>query len=83
MTPGIAAVLLGLALVAVPLAAEAQQAEKVVRIGILGTQPAAVWEAFRQGLRELGYMEGRNIILEWRWHEGRLDRAPAQASGAA
>ena len=66
-------------LLAAPLAAEAQPAGKVPRIGILGSTPTS-WEAFRQGLRELGYVEGRSIVLEHRWLEGAVDRAPAVAS---
>ena len=60
---------------------EAQQTTKIPRIGfIIGTAPAAVvarTEAFRQGLRELGYVEGKNIVIEWRYAEGKLDRLPA------
>jgi putative ABC transport system substrate-binding protein len=63
----------------VPLAAETQQAAKVYRIGFLWDTPA-VWphalEAFRQGLRALGWVEGQNIIIEYRWTEGRFDRLP-------
>jgi putative tryptophan/tyrosine transport system substrate-binding protein len=64
--------------------AEAQQAKKVPRIGYLGatsrsTNPARI-EAFRQGLRELGYVEGKNIVIEYRFAEGKLDRLPALAS---
>jgi len=58
--------------------AEAQQAKKVSRIGFLSaTSPSAIAarvEAFRQGLRELGYVEGKNIVIEWRYAEGKLDR---------
>ena len=67
-------------LLAVPLAAEAQQAGKVWRIGVLLLSPtslfmgAPVLEAFRQGLREVGYDEGRNIVLEYRSAEGKGDR---------
>ena len=57
---------------------EAQQAEKVPRIGILETGSPATpnFEAFRQGLRDLGYVEGQNIILEHRYAEGRFERLP-------
>ena len=58
--------------------AEAQQPGKVPRIGYLSATSPSVnptrIEAFRQGLRELGYVEGKNIIIEWRYAEGNLDR---------
>jgi len=64
--------------------AEAQQAGKVYRIGYLaGASPAAIperVEAFRQGLRELGYVEGKNIVIEFRWAKGKLARIPALAA---
>jgi putative ABC transport system substrate-binding protein len=71
-----------LGLLAAPLAVEAQQTEKVARIGILrqGPPPDPLVEAFRQGLRELGYVEGRNIRIEYRWAEGRADRLPDLAA---
>ncbi|MBI4490265.1 MAG: ABC transporter substrate-binding protein [Deltaproteobacteria bacterium] len=57
---------------------EAQQTKKVPRIGYLGTVSSSAGsvraEAFRQGLRELGYVEGKNIVVEYRWGEGKLDR---------
>src|SRR2546427_9312653 len=63
--------------------AQAQQTKKIPRIGYLGatssTSSARV-EAFRQGLRELGYVEGKNIVIEWRHHEGKVDRLPALAA---
>jgi hypothetical protein len=68
-------------LLAAPLGAEAQQAGKVYRIGFLGNSTAAL-EAnlvgpFREGLRDLGYVEGRNVLIEYRWAEGKYDRFPA------
>jgi putative tryptophan/tyrosine transport system substrate-binding protein len=64
-------------LLAVPLAVPAQQAGRVYRIGFLWDSPA-VWphalESFRRGLREMGWVEGRNVTVEYRWAEGRFDR---------
>jgi len=62
-------------LLAAPLGAEAQQAGKVYRVGILGEKAsdpseARLWQAFRLGLRELGWIEGKNILIEDRWVEG-------------
>ncbi len=57
--------------------ADAQQTGKIPRIGFLGTSPSAIAariEAFRQGLRELGYVEGKNIFIEWRHVEGKPER---------
>jgi putative tryptophan/tyrosine transport system substrate-binding protein len=68
---------LGGAGVAWPLAARAQQpAGRIWRLGILqpGAPPEPLVEAIRQRLRELGYIEGRNIVLEYRWAEGKLER---------
>lgn len=63
-----------------PLSVAAQQTGKVSRIGFLWDTPA-VWphalEAFRQGLRDLGWVEGQNIVVEYRWTEGRFDRLPS------
>jgi putative ABC transport system substrate-binding protein len=65
-------------------AVEAQQQTKIPRIGFLvARSPSANVdriEAFRQGLRELGYVEGKNIVIEWRYAEGKLDRLPALAA---
>jgi putative tryptophan/tyrosine transport system substrate-binding protein len=62
----------------------AQQPAKVPRIGYLGGFPlsasAARVEAFRQGLRELGYVEGKNLVIEYRYAEGKFDRLPALAA---
>src|SRR2546425_148493 len=64
--------------------AQAQQPTKVPRIGFLAaTSSSAISarvEAFRQGLRELGYVEGKNIVIESRFAEGNLDRLPALAA---
>jgi len=64
--------------------AQAQQAAKVPRLGFLiggsASAVAARIEAFRQGLREIGYVEGKNIFIEWRFGEGKLDRLPALAA---
>jgi putative tryptophan/tyrosine transport system substrate-binding protein len=64
--------------------AEAQQPTKVPRIGHLNAASLSVTaaraEAFRQGLRELGYIEGKNIVIEWRSGEGKEDRVPALAA---
>jgi len=72
---------LALGLLAGPLPAEAQQVKKVPRIGILvaGSPSAdAAWiEAFRQGLRKLGYVEGHSIVIEYRYGEGKTERYPA------
>jgi putative ABC transport system substrate-binding protein len=85
---------------AAPLAAVAQQAAKVARIGLLlaGAPPDPNVEAFRDGLREFGYVEGQNLAIDYRWAGGRTDLWPelagalikahidvivAQATGAA
>src|SRR4029434_11127658 len=74
-------VILALSLLFAPLAAEAQEAGKVARIGMLGGPPSDPFvEAFRQGLRELGYVEGQNIVLEYRWAGGRMTRLPGLAA---
>ena len=69
-------------LLAFSFSAEAQQPKKVPRIGWLGaarTSSSRI-EAFRQGLHELGYAEGKNIVIEYRYAEGKLDRLPAFAA---
>jgi putative ABC transport system substrate-binding protein len=74
--------LAGVALAA-PLAAEAQQARKIARIGYLtGNRVASphLQEGFLQGLRDLGYVEGRNVMIEYRDAEGKLERLPALAA---
>src|SRR3990172_3875016 len=77
----IAALALGILLV--PLAAEAQQAVKVPRIGFLfygSPGPSPELDAFRQGLRELGYIEGQNITIEYRFARGRVGQLPELAA---
>jgi putative ABC transport system substrate-binding protein len=75
---------LGLGALAAPLASFAQQPKKMPRIGYLSGVPLSVntarIEAFRQGLREQGYVEGRNIVVEWRSADENLDRLPALAA---
>jgi putative ABC transport system substrate-binding protein len=71
-------------LLALSVSIEAQQPKKVPRIGYLSvnspsTAPARL-EAFRQGLRELGYVEGKNIVIDYRYAEGKQDRLPALAA---
>jgi putative ABC transport system substrate-binding protein len=77
--------LLGGAAVAWPLVARAQQSTKLARIGWLNLGPASAWssrvEALRAGLRDLGWVEGKNIVIEFRWadHVDQL-RGPSSAS---
>ena len=74
------------ALLASPLRVEAQQTGKVYRIGYLGTTPLTtpaqlrIWEALLQGLRELGWVEGKNIKIEDRYSEGKYERFPDLAA---
>ena len=75
----------GVVLLAAPLAVEARQAGEVARIGWLSqvspTESATgSREAFRQGMRELGYVEGQNIVFEERWAEGKAERLPDLAA---
>jgi putative ABC transport system substrate-binding protein len=83
----IALLILPPALLVAPLAAEAQKAGTVARIGFLGTASPSTrspgLDAFRQGLRELGWVEGQNTVIEYRLAEGRRDRLPALAAQLA
>lgn len=75
---------IGVALAICAMVAQAQQATKIPRIGFLvasnSSASSARIEAFRQGLRELGYVEGKNIAIEFRYSEGKPDRVPALAA---
>ena len=81
--PTPAPAILSLALLAAPLAVHAQQPGKVYRIGFLATFPAApggpnpLGDAFLDGLREHGYVEGQNLTIERRFSEGKANRLPA------
>jgi ABC-type uncharacterized transport system substrate-binding protein len=81
---GVLSILFAAVLLAVAVIAAAQQPKKVPRIGYFQAPPpsavAARTEAFRQGLRELGYVEGKNIVIEWRFAEGKSERVPALAA---
>ena len=82
-TKTIVVLLVALTLASVHLA-EAQQSKKVPRIGVLWLYSPAIAspfaEAFRQGLRELGYVEGKSIVIEYRHAEGKYDRLPSLAA---
>jgi ABC-type uncharacterized transport system substrate-binding protein len=77
-------VMLTLHLLTAPLAAEAQPAGKVPRLGFIGntdpTTQSLSLEAFRQGLRDLGWIEGQNLRIEYRWAEGKAPRYPVFAA---
>ena len=84
MSKAIAVVIFTAVMLATVSSTEAQQPTKIPRIGYLtgatpGGQSARI-AAFRQGLRELGYVEGKNIIIEYRYAEGQFDRLPALAA---
>src|SRR6266536_851381 len=84
---GLLPILFVVPLLAVAVITEAQQPKKVARIGFLAavshSANSARFEAFRQGLRELGYVEDKNIVIEWRHAEEKLDRLPALAAELA
>ena len=69
-------------LLALSFPADAQQSKKIPRVGFLSgsgdsKKPGAVVEAFRQGLRDLDYIEGKNILIEYRYIEGQRERIPS------
>ena len=82
--PGLAFLIVLLSILVAPLAADVQQPTNIPRIGFLTAVPLAVMsartEAFRQGLHELGDVEGTTIVIEWRSAEGQLDRLPLLAA---
>ena len=63
---------------AAPFAGTAQPSARLPRIGILANYEGPPWDGLRRGLRELGYVEGRTLLIEWRWADGRTDRYPAR-----
>ena len=81
---GVFSILFVVALLAVAIIAEAQQPKKIPRIGYLTSRDAATEstraEAIRLALRELGYIDGQNIAIEYRYGEGKLDRLPELAA---
>jgi putative ABC transport system substrate-binding protein len=81
---GLSSILIGVVLLAVAVMAEAQQPKKVPRIGFLtatsASSQAPRLEAFRLALRELGYIDGQNIAIEYRYTQGKVDRAPELAA---
>ena len=74
--------LLGSAAIARPLGARAQQASNTYRIGWLhpARVPDAWLGALRDGLREVGYIEGKNLVIEYRWGDGNFDLLPGMAT---
>ncbi len=84
---GVLSILFVVILLAIGVIADAQQPKKVPRIGYLGgvslSANTARHEAFRQGLRDLHYVEGKNIVIDWRSADGKLERLPALAAEMA
>ena len=79
--------ILALGIVSTPTAGRAQQAAKIPRVAFLTTtspedSPNPGVDGFRQGLRELGYIEGRSIAIDWRWGRGRIEQFPEFAAEA-
>ena len=71
---------LALTLLMAPLAAGAQPLRKIPRIGYLGETPGPHVDALRQGSQDLGYVEGQNLVIEYRSAEGKNERLPALAA---
>ena len=69
-----------LSMLVAPLAAETQPRVKVPRIGYIGDTPGPHVEALRQGLHDLGYLEGQHLVIEYRWAEGQAERLPTLAA---
>ena len=80
----VSVIVLVVGLLGAPLTAQPQQPEKTARVGILVPRPSApeaeTYKAFRQGLRERGWIEGRNLILDFRYADNRYDRLPILAA---
>src|SRR5215510_15261113 len=74
--------MVGGSILAGPFAVAAQRTEKAWRVGALSGQPpeSPMWAPFRQQLRELGYVEGQNIVIEWKSSSGRAERFPDLAA---
>lgn len=68
------AAVLALAFVLATVAGCSRQADRITRIGFLSSVPSAISEGFQEGLKERGLVEGRNVIIEWRWTEGKAER---------
>lgn len=75
---GLSSILVVVVLLALCVSAEAQQSAKVRRIGVLrgDSSPNLSVETFQQAMRDLGYLEGKNIVIEYRYAEGKVDRLP-------
>ena len=77
---------LGAGALAAPLASFAQEQPNVRRIGFLAvssrstpSNPGVLYDAFTQGMRELGYVEGKNLLIEWRFADGKYEREIGRA----
>ena len=75
---------LGAGALVIPLTPYAQQPAKIFRIGFLGSESASAWaarvESFRKGILDRGYLEGKNVVIEFRWAEGKYDQLPELAA---